>query len=93
MSNLWFDGAITDAVGQIQQTDKLLVVLGISTDENDQLSEMGKCLILIDLKYFIFLYTKVLLLSLLLVALSFPGNLTLRLKLNVKEVMILFFVG
>ena len=53
MTNLWFDGAITDAVGQIQQTDKLLVVLGISTDENDQLSEMGKCLILIDLKYFI----------------------------------------
>ena len=42
MSNLWFSGAIGEAVGLVQSTDKILIVLGISTNQNDQLSEMGK---------------------------------------------------
>ena len=41
---MWFNGAITDAVGQVQQTDKVLVVLGISSGENEQLSEMAESL-------------------------------------------------
>ena len=42
MSNLWFSGEIGEAVGLVQSTDKILIVLGISTNQNDQLSEMGK---------------------------------------------------
>jgi len=41
---MWFSGAITAAVAQVQQTDKVLVVLGVASGESDQLSEMAESL-------------------------------------------------